>query len=48
MPKNDTYDPIFIKLLIFHHGGHDLHDLDDLKVNKMKNLSSKLDSAHLK
>ena len=41
MPKNDNHDPVFTELLLFQHGGH------DLKVSKMNNLSSKLDSAHL-
>ena len=35
MPKNYTQDPIFTELLIFRHGGHDLHDLKDMEVSKM-------------
>ena len=45
MPENDTHNPKLTELILFLHGGHDLHDL---KVNKMNNLSSNLDSAHLK
>ena len=40
--KNDTYNPIFTELLIFHPGGN------DLKVDKMNNLSWKLNLAHPK
>ena len=35
MTKNDTYDPIFTELLIFHLEGHDLHDLKDMEVSKL-------------
>ena len=44
MPKNDSHDPIITEMILFQHGGYDLHGL---KVKKMNNLSSKSDSAHL-
>ena len=36
MPKNEYNEVIFPELLLFHNGGHDLHDLNDLEVNKSK------------
>ena len=48
IPKNDARDPLFTELLIYHHGGHDLHDLYDMEFDNMYNMSSKLDLAHLK
>ena len=36
MPRNEYNEAIFPSLLLFHDGGHDLHDLNDLEVNKSK------------
>ena len=46
MPRNEYNEAIFPVLLLFHDGGHDLHDLNDLEVNIIGNLSSKSDLAH--
>ena len=36
MSKNDTHGHLFTELLLFQHGGHDLHDVN---VDKMNNPS---------